>query len=84
MRLEDLDTVRNLRMVLEEADATLKAFDAAETENVPVRAYTCATHGSLSFAVNLLPVPKQVAVSAARREREKIADKLRSLGVTVA
>lgn len=85
MELKDLDRVGQLRVDLDYADAVLQAFEEMPGPMVPTQAVSAAKldFGRKVARVDLLPVEKSVAVSAARREREKIVNELRQLGVTV-
>jgi hypothetical protein len=80
MKLTNLVKVHGLTDELANADRVLAEFEKVKGDTVPVRAFEAA-HGYVS--VPLLPVPKQVAVSAAKRERAKIVEQLRQLGVEV-
>lgn len=82
MKLSDLTQVRTLNQELEAATKTLAAFEAEKEEMVPVLAHTTDLRMG-GHTVPLLPVPKAQAVSAAKREREKIVEELRNLGVEV-
>lgn len=82
MRLTDLDTVTELKRELEAADRVVLAFQHAPPR-VPVRAYVEGHNFGRGVHVDLLPVDSAIAISAAERERAKVAEKLRGLGVDV-
>ena len=85
MKLSNFEFVDNLRRQLEAADGVLAAFEAVKEETVAVSAHSgggLAAYGR-GCTVMLLPVPKQVAVSAAKRERDKIVARLAEYGVEV-
>lgn len=85
MKLSHLKTVQMLRDALTEADRILRQFEAVKEDTVPaVACLESRDFGRFAGAhVALLPVPKQVAVSAAIRERSKIVQQLAELGVEV-
>lgn len=87
MNVEDYDKVGALIDRLKLADRTLAAFEQYEGETVPSSARISGNLDGFSRGkgvyVDLLPVPKHVAVSAARRAREKIAAELLALFVVV-
>lgn len=84
MDLKDLELVGELKRDLEHADKALAAFEAEPGPTVTAVAATnrAQRHGPI-YEVELLPVDKAVAVSAAQRQRSKIVAQLQSLGVTV-
>lgn len=86
MNLKDLDRTGQLRGKLVLARRTLDAFERFDGETVPSTAYIPRDPnqmGGLSGCVDLLPVPKSQAVSAAKREVSKIVEQLAHLGVEV-
>lgn len=89
MKLESLEDVQELRARLIDADDTLAAFKAAPGDTVPAVAMNVGMSSPHAgrhrrYTVDLLPVPKHVAISAAERARSKVVDQLRQLGVVVA
>lgn len=83
MNLKDLDEVGELKRELEGWRRTLSAFEGAKGDTVPVQARVGSLDYGRGATVDLLPVPKQVAVSAAQRAVSKVIDQLRNLGVEV-
>lgn len=81
MELKDLELVTQLKSDLQQADQTLRAFE--NLPDGPVQVYAEGS-GYVRARVELLPVDKSVAVSAAQRKRSKVVAQLQSLGVTVA
>lgn len=84
MRLADIDTVQQLQSRLAHADALIAAFQKVLGATVPCYASSGTTeYGRNNASVALPPVPKEIAVSAAQRERSKIVAELQQLGVSV-
>lgn len=77
MDLNDLEKVHDLRSGLGYALQTLRAFERVEGDTV--RSFATANHQT----VVLLPILKEVAISAAKREVSKLIQQLSNLGVTV-
>lgn len=82
MKLSALDHVDSLRGRLRAANDILKAFEAAP-EFVACKALTDSTNFGRSCSVELAPVPRELAVSAAASARSKIISELAQLGVEV-
>lgn len=81
MKLKDFDRVRDLRDQLAHAEAVLEEFRKAPGPTVPATAYARDGSYARGASVALLPVAKEVAVSAAERARSKILAELQQLGV---
>lgn len=84
MKLAALDRVAELRRELECAQSVLLDFEQHKEETVPAYAKT-ASGGDYGrgHRVALLPVKTSVAVSAAKRDVDKVIAELAQLGVTV-
>lgn len=85
---ELLEIGRELQEQLRQADHTLAAFEAIEGPTVPCRAITPSSFDVgyrrvATAVVDLLPVPKEQAISAAIRARSKIVQELANLGIEV-
>lgn len=83
MKLSDLETVNDLKIQLRAVDEVLAAFQRVPGDTVAAYATSDRANYSRGYRVQLLPVPKSLAVSAALREREKVVARLAALGVTV-
>ncbi len=86
MKLQDLERIAELRDELESANRVLSAFVQVQGDTVRVQARSIVVDGSYGRGgetVDLLPVPKEVAVSAAQRAVSKVVDQLLQLGVQV-
>lgn len=83
MKATDIETVQEKLQALATQRKVLAAFEKAEGDTVPAfaQAQSCAFQRSVT--VQLLPVPKELAVSAAQREVDKLVGELAMLGVEV-
>ncbi|MDB5975159.1 MAG: hypothetical protein JWR07_1919 [Nevskia sp.] len=85
MNLNDFDKVSELRMELGRALKTLRLFETSTLEAIPTTAFL--PHGDCGSqpgsVVDLLPVPRSVVVSAAKREVDELVNELLQFGVTV-
>jgi hypothetical protein len=80
MKLADIEKVRELEEALRRANSTLRTFEMVQGDTVQV--FARADEFRNAWA-ELLPVPKEVAVSAARRAVSKVIAQLAELGVEV-
>ncbi len=83
MKLADLDLIRELSVDLNEARSVLAAFEECPDETVSCHASLAGPAFRRTARITLLPIPKSQAVSAAKREVDKVAQQLVQLGVTV-
>lgn len=83
MKLEHLAIVTKLQADLSEARKNLRNATAYPGATVPVTADCSFAYGRGAFKVALLPVQKEVVVSAAARAVSKIIGELQQLGVEV-
>lgn len=83
MQLKDIEEVLELQRQLQVADSTLRVFESAPGTTVQAQAVVGGCDYGRGARVDLLPVEKALAVSAAKRARSKIVDQLRCLGVSV-
>jgi len=80
-----LEQGRELKEELDAVDYRLSRFAALEGDVVPCRAFAAQT--TMDFGrggglyVEVMPVAKSVVISALQRERSKILQRLRDLGV---